>query len=290
MRFKAYFLSAVIITSMSLAVNGYTYSCNNFPGIPLLFDNSLLFTDSDQVNFLYPADPGIKESVPRTYLARYERWKSDLLATDYGRELWKKYENNQKFQLRIIVSGGRKSGAGTDEYKWNENGELIGATIYLGKDLDKGIPDPVYYPVMNSLSSAQIQLSGSGSILAAAKLAHEIGHVNNTAQINGKLFQQQNKLINNYYSIFLKNGHNATDPRLLELVEELGAKPIEVWEDREYWSEVSAMHYLVERLHGSSTYCTVVRKIRSNIRSYAVNYSDRFADIPSSTAQAVCAY
>lgn len=234
------------------------------------------------------ADFGITESVPRDYLPRYRRWKADLLATEYGRELWARYENNRTFSLKIVVTGERRSGAGTDDYKWNDSGELVGATIYLGKDLDKGFPDPIYYPVMNSLSTAGSQSNIGASVLASAKFAHEIGHVNHTSQLNGKIFQQQNKLIAGYYKIFLKNGHNASDPRLIELVEQLGARPIEIWEDREYWSEVSAMRFLVQRLNKDTAYCSVFRKIKSNLSNYAVNYRERFADLENPEAFSLC--
>ena len=219
---------------------------------------------------------GIKEIVPKEFLARYQKWKDELLATEYGRKLWGSYAGNRDFLLTIRVSGSRKFGAGTGDFEWDASGKLIAATVTLGKDLDKGFPDPVYYPVMNSLSS-QGELHGSAhNVLASTKMAHEIGHVAFTAEINSSLFRKQNKLMESYYKIFLANGFNTRDPRLVALEKELGGQPIAIWEDREYWSEVSAMRYLVEKIGNEAFYCSVINKIKRNVSAYARNYKDRF--------------
>ena len=96
---------------------------------------------------------GIKEIVPAEFRDRYEKWKNELLSTEFGRRQWEYYENNQHFLLRIVVDPDQKFGGGTDDYKWSEDGRLVGARITLGKHLDRGYPDPVYYPVMNSLAA-----------------------------------------------------------------------------------------------------------------------------------------
>lgn len=234
------------------------------------------------------SDSRIKEIVPKQYLQRYNKWKSELLATEYGRGLWSGYDADPRFQLKIVVIDERGFGAGTDDFKWSEDGTLIAATIYLGKDLDKGIPDPVYYPVMNSLAGPKVDSNVSGNILASAKFAHELGHVVQTAETNGLIFQRQNKLIANYYRIFLKNGYDSSDPRLVELVNELGARPIEIWESREYWSEVSAMRFLVERLEKDETYCHILRRIRLNVGNFAKAYRTRFETLNDSLAVSGC--
>jgi hypothetical protein len=223
-------------------------------------------------------DTGIKEIVPHSLRPKYERWRSELLATKVGRELWNLYDNNPRFSLKIVVAGNKQSGAGTGDFKWNEEGELIGATVFLGTDLDRGFPDPVYYPVMNSLETAIEAASIKGNLLASTKMAHELGHVKFTSQINGKVFQRQNKLIANYYSIFLKNGHKTSDPRLVAMVDELGARPIEIWEDREYWSEVVALGYVVERMNSDPAICALLRKIKTNLNNFAAGYKERFED------------
>ena len=221
---------------------------------------------------------GIKEDVPREFADRYAKWKAELLATEYGREQWNKYADRKDFLLTIVVSRDRKFGAGTDDFEWDDAGRLVAATITLGKDLERGFPGPVYYPVMNSLASYGA-FPAEGNILAGAKIAHEIGHVDQTADTDAHLFQKQSKLINSYYRIFLKNGYNTEDPRLVDLVKELGASPMQIWESREYWSEVDALRYLAERIGGDPARCTVFDRARRNIAEYAGQYGDRFKNL-----------
>jgi len=229
---------------------------------------------------------GIREGVAQDARQRYESWKDEMLATEFGRQQWDAYANRKDFLLTIIVSDDRKYGAGTDDFEWDDKGNLVAATISLGKNLDKGYPDPVYYPVMNSLATYDGLYTIDGDILASTKIIHEIGHVNFTAQTNAKLFQKQNKLMASYNSIFLRNGYNTRDPRLVALADELGAKPIEIWEDREYQSEVGAMRYLMERINGESFYCSVFGRIRRNIADYARNYQNKFDTIVNSGSPA----
>lgn len=223
---------------------------------------------------------GIKEDIPKQYVSRYQKWKGELLGTQYGRDLWDKYAKNTDFRLTIRVSSSRKNGAGTDDFVWDSNGKLVAATVTLGKDLDKGFPDPVYYPVMNSLSTQAEIHSIPGDLLASTKIAHEIGHVTFTAQANSQTFQKQNRLMESYYNIFLQNGFNTRDPRLVSLEGELGSRPLVIWEDREYWSEVSALHFLAQRIEKAPFYCSVMNKIKSNLNDYASGYESRF-DLPS---------
>ena len=234
-----------------------------------------------------PDEFGIKEIVPKDFLPRYQRWKNELLQTDFGRDLWHRYSSRTDFLLTIKVASSRKSGAGTDDFEWDANGQLVAATVTLGKDLDKGFPDPVYYPVMNSLAGQTEVHSMTGDLLAATKIAHEIGHVTFTAQINSQLFREQNRLMDSYYNIFLNNGFDTRDPRLVTLERELGARPLEIWEDREYWSEVSALHFLVQKIQRESFYCAVISKIRSNVDSYAMRFKDRF-ELSSVAQRPVC--
>jgi hypothetical protein len=230
-------------------------------------------------------EAGIKEIVPAVYQDRYQKWKDDLLSTEFGQRQWAYYAENKNFLLRIVVTGDKKFGAGTDGYKWNDNGELVGATITLGKNLDRGYPDPIYYPVMNSLSELGQTDAINGSILAATKIAHELGHVDSTSQINGNLFERQEKLMTSYYKIFLDNGYDTKDPRLVRLAGELGRTPIEVWEDREYWGEANAMRFLVERTSKEYYFCSVVNNILRNVNSYARSYETRFEQIADPTTQ-----
>ena len=114
-----------------------------------------------------PVDGGIREDVPAKYRERYDRWKAELLSTAYGREQWDKYADNKNFILTIVVTGDRKKGAGTDKFLWDDAGRFVGATITLGANLDEGYPNPIYYPVLNSLASDSSAYSISGRILAA---------------------------------------------------------------------------------------------------------------------------
>jgi hypothetical protein len=231
-------------------------------------------------NKLPPGEqPGIREIIPSDAKQRYQSWKNELLSTEFGREQWNAYANRKDFVLTIVISGERKYGAGTDDFEWDDNGNLIAATITLGRNLDKGFPDPVYYPVMNSLATYNGLYEVDGDILASTKIIHELGHVNFTAETNAKTFQLQNKLMASYNNIFLRNGYNTSDPRLVALADELGAKPIEIWEDREYRSEVSAMRYLVERMGRESFSCSLFNRMKRNIADYAGNYRDKFKEI-----------
>jgi hypothetical protein len=227
-----------------------------------------------------PTDGGIRENVPRKYRERFEKWKAELLSTEYGREQWDKYANNKNFILTITVAGDRKKGAGTDKFLWDDEGRFVGATITLGANLDDGYPNPIYYPVLNSLSSDTPDYSISGRILAATKISHEIGHVNQAASANMQALQLQNKLMPEYISIFLKNGLNTQDSKLVELADKMGGTPVEIWESREYWSEVTAMLYLGERISKEDFYCRVFNKIRWNLETYAQKYEPRFGQHP----------
>ena len=227
-----------------------------------------------------PKDGGIKEEIPSKYRDRFEKWKSELLTTELGRDQWDKYANDKSFILTIVVSGSRK-GAGTDKYLWNTDGKLVGATITLSGDLDDGSPPPIYYPVLNSLSTDATTYSISRPIIAATRLSHEIGHVNQTAETSMSLIQLQNKLIQQYNSIFMQNG--AKDRKLIDLATEMNGTPVQIWESREYWSEVNAMLFLSQRINKENFYCHVFKRIRRNLETHAKAYEDRFSKYPEFT-------
>jgi len=228
-----------------------------------------------------PTDGGIKLEIKPKYQERFDRWKDELLSTDVGRQQGDNYANNKSFLLTITVSNDVGKGAGTGKYLWTDEGKFVGATITLGDDLDRGYPGPVYYPVMNSLSLDEASYMVNPRILAATKLAHELGHVDQTARANGEALRLQDKLMPEYNSIFLKNGLKTTDKKLVDLANQMGGTPIEIWESREYWSEVSAMAYLKERINKENFYCKVFSKIRQNVEEYARDYRDRFEKSPN---------
>jgi len=227
-----------------------------------------------------PTDGGIREDIPGKYKDRFEKWKAELRSTEFGRQQWDNYAKKKNFVLTFSVSGDRGKGAGTDKFLWDESGTFVGATITLGPGLDEGYPNPIYYPVLNSLSSDETSYSISGRILAATKISHEIGHVNQAANANMKFVQLQNMLMPVYISIFLNNGLDTNDKKLVDLAKQMGGTPVEIWESREYWSEVNAMLYLKERISKEEFYCYVFNKIKRNLETYARDYEQRFGQRP----------
>ncbi|HEX8097792.1 MAG TPA: hypothetical protein VF507_07130, partial [Pyrinomonadaceae bacterium] len=82
-----------------------------------------------------------------------------------------------------------------------------------------------------------------------------------------------------YKRIFLTNGHDASDPRLVRMARQMGGTSLEVWEDREYWGEANAMLYLRDRLSERSYQCVLFAKIRRTIEEYAEGYAERFRQV-----------
>ena len=226
---------------------------------------------------------GIREQVPAKYAARYQHWKQEFLATETGREQWASYQNNPDFTLTLVITGDNPEGGNTGNYKWNEDGKLVAATITLGCRLDAGVPNPVYFPVMNSLLPTETTRNISGETLAATKIAHEFGHVNRTAKGDPVLYQLQVQLMPQYNRIFLSNGRDAGDPRLIELARRMGATPVEIWEDREYWGETNAMLYLRDRFAEDGFRCLLFSRIKRSVDLYARGYEERFLNIAQST-------
>ena len=231
-----------------------------------------------------PTDGGIRLDIPDKFKDRFETWKAEFLATDFGRQQWDRYANDKHFVLTISISDKKGKGAGTGDYLWDDTGRLVGATITIGDDLEKGYPGPIYYPVMNSLYAENTSYSISGKILAATKLSHEIGHVNQTAKASRPILQLQNKLMPEYTEIFLKNGRDPNDKKLVDLAKQMGGTPVEIWESREYWSEVNAMLYLKERISKENFYCFVFNKIKRNLDDFAKDYEQRFEQYPDFSA------
>lgn len=227
--------------------------------------------------------PGIKEDVPGKYLARYEAWKAEFLSTEVGREQWAQFKADPNFTLTITVSRDNAEGATTGAYRWNEQGALIAATIVLGTRLDEGYPNPIYFPVMNSLVPTESLTRIDGNTLAATKIAHEFGHVKRTSQVDSAVYQLQTQLIPQYNKIFLSNGRNARDPRLVEIESKIGGTPVRIWEDREYWGEANAMVYLRDRFTDERMRCALFSKIKSSVDLYAKSYETRFLEIVRAT-------
>jgi hypothetical protein len=131
-------------------------------------------------------------------------------------------------------------GGNTGSYEWNEDGKLAAATITLGCKLDEGVPNPVYFPVMNSLLPAKRPATSTEKHWPQPRSPMSFGHVNRTAKGDSVLYQLQVQLMPQYNQIFLSNGRDPNDPRLIELARKMGSTPVEIWEDREYWGETNA--------------------------------------------------
>jgi hypothetical protein len=226
--------------------------------------------------------PGLKEIVDLRYRKRYTEWKNEFLSADIGRAQWELYAKHPHLIVTIKIDPGNKHGAGTGEYKWNDKGELIAATIYLGARIDQGYPSSIYYPVMNALEPYETRQLVSHNVLAATKIAHEFGHVIKIAETPESLYKLQVKLVPIYNKIFLSNGHNVNDPRLIELEKQMGGNPVEIWEDREYWGEANAMLYLRDRMAKEDFHCRLFHKIKVMVEAYAKPYEDRFTEIAKS--------
>jgi hypothetical protein len=222
---------------------------------------------------------GIKEDIPDKYKERYLQWKNEFLASETGLAQWQAYTQNTEFTLTIAVSKDDRNGAGSGKYKWDDSGKLIAATITLGSRIDEGYPNPIYYPVMNSLAQCTLSYAVGGNILAAAKIAHEFGHVNRMAATDGATYKLQTQLMPTYNKILLTNGRNTNDPRLVDLAHQMGGTPVEIWEDREYWGEVNAMRYLRDRITKESEQRALFTRIIRTVELYAKSYVDRFDEV-----------
>jgi hypothetical protein len=222
---------------------------------------------------------GLVESIPAKYRVRYLAWKNDLLSTESGRAQWEAYASNPRFTLTVVVSDEDRHGAGTGSYKWDESGELVAATITLGSRIDEGYPNPIYYPVMYSLSPLSESFPIEGHVLAAAKFAHELGHVKQAASTGGELYRLQNQLMPVYNQTLLSNGRDTRDRRLTELARQMGGTPVQIWENREYWGEVNAMLYLRERFKDEEQQRALFTRVRRTVELYAKDYAERFEQV-----------
>ena len=229
-----------------------------------------------------PASGGLREVIDPKYKKRYEDWKNEFLSADIGHAQWDLYTHHPHLVLTITVTNDVKYGAGTGMYKWNDEGELIAATIVLGSRIDQGYPSSIYYPVMNALEPYETSQVLSPNVLAATKIAHEFGHVMKIADTPPELYKLQVKLVPMYNKIFLSNGHNTEDPQLVEMAKQMGGNPVQLWEDREYWGEANAMLFLRDRIAKESFHCRLFNKIKRTVEQYAKPYEDRFTEIARS--------
>ena len=192
------------------------------------------------------------------------------------------YAHHPRLVLTITVSPNNSHGGKTGGYQWDNSGNMIGATITLGDRIDQGYPDPVYYPVTNSLKRLESSYLVSANTLAATKIAHEFGHVNRTATTDIALFQLQNRLMPVYGSILLANGQDALNPRLIGLARQMGGRPEEIIADREFLAEANALRYLRERISDKRLQGLLFKKIKENIDLCDTCCGERFLQIAQS--------
>jgi len=102
------------------------------------------------------------------------------------------------------------------------------------------------------------------------------------AETSEEVYKLQLKLVPQYNKIFLSNGHDVNDPRLVDLANQMGGNPVQIWEDREYWGEANAMLYLRDRVAKESFHCRLFNKIKRTVEEYAKSYEDRFTEIAKS--------
>jgi len=215
----------------------------SFPG--LIYS----YPGRDTATFNTPAESGNRvEIVPIEYRKRFNKWKATFLSAGTGRSLWLKYADSPTFHLTITVAKSEGRGARVAGYQWKD-GKLVAATIILGHQLDRGYPSSYYYPVLSALALFQDAADTSSSdILAAAKIAHEFGHINLAANTDPATFQLQNELSPVYVSHFMSNGRSVEDPQLIELAIRMGGTPEVLMAQRELGAETWALRYLLERL------------------------------------------
>lgn len=191
----------------------------------------------------------LSEQIPSRYRERYEKWKTTFLSVGAGRRLWSKYAGNPGFSLTIVVSKSLGQGAliRLGDYRWN-GGRLVAATIVLGNQLDNGYPVRDNYPILGSLRFIGDGRDDTrGDVLAAAKIAHEFGHIELAAGSDASSYRLQNDLVLAYGSHFISNGHKF-DPVMTNLERMLGGTPDEIDAEREFLAECCALRYLLDRL------------------------------------------
>ena len=219
-----------------------------------------------------PTDGGIRQEFPNKYRDRFDKWKMELISTDYGRDLWDRFAEDRSLILRIVISREEGTGAWAGEYKRDQAGRLVEATVMLGDDLDSGYPAPVYYPVLNSLKRAQV----AGPVLAAAKMAHELGHVSQAADQDSTLVQLRERLSVLYNSRLTRVGFDERDKFLTYLAKQMGGTPEQISEEKEYASELYTFRYLESRIGGTKKFCRVVRQVHRNLETDGPKYGPLF--------------
>jgi hypothetical protein len=218
-------------------------------------------------------DGSVVELVPPQYRKRYLNWKAEYLSTEAGRKQWQAYVQLSNFTLFIVMSKELEHSAEAGDYIWDAAGRLVAATILLGPKINSGYPSTSNYPIMCSLAPSNLPHDVKGELLAAAKLAHEFGHVNYTATQDAALYRLQNELIPEYNRIFKLTHFHFEDARLVELSRLMKGTPPEISQAREYQAEANVASYLKERFSGKGEYKIMPQPIKEAIESYYQGFS-----------------
>jgi RHS repeat-associated protein len=153
---------------------------------------------------------------------RYEAWRTKFLSTQAGRDMWKRYDQDTKFTLNLVVtdrgSDDKNKSAETGKYTFDSAHNLNGATITLGNNLGSDPPGNAgTYPVLSTLTETD------AAQLGASKLAHEFGHVEDDRS-KGTAFYDEQNLLGQYQArsdeltnSHAKAGDRMTDPTLLRI-------------------------------------------------------------------------
>ena len=155
-------------------INLYAYARNN----------PLAFVDPDGEDINEPT--GLSEEDQKAY----EKWKAAYLATEQGRKTWKRYQDDKNFTLNIAVadrgSDSKNRAAMVGDFKFDSDGNFIGSTMTLGRNLGKDLPgDTESYPVLSALDTQD------SSKIGASKIAHEFGHLDDLKSLGTTFYEQQ---------------------------------------------------------------------------------------------------
>ncbi len=120
----------------------------------------------------------------------YDKWKAAYLATEQGRKTWARYQDDKNFRLQIAVvdrgDAGKNRSARVDDWTFDKDRYATGATMTLGRNLGKGVPnDDVSYPISSTLDPT------NSAKVGAAKIAHEFGHLDDLRSLGTKFYEQQ---------------------------------------------------------------------------------------------------
>ncbi|MBK9766948.1 MAG: RHS repeat-associated core domain-containing protein [Chloracidobacterium sp.] len=155
-------------------INLYAYSRNN----------PLKYIDPDGEDIQEPT--GLSEEDQKAY----EKWKAAYPATEAGRKTWERYQNDKNFTLNIVVadrgSDSKNRSAMVGDFKFDSDGNFIGSTMTLGRNLGKDLPgNTESYPVLSALDTQD------SAKIGASKIAHEFGHLDDLKSLGTTFYEQQ---------------------------------------------------------------------------------------------------